>query len=95
MSLLSRNRLVAALEGFALLGGFLKKAGVQRGMRLCRLNRCDQLTHYLTKIQGAPPAASTAAGNGPSAEVASIDGYKVGKSTSSSSNAGMSAASFG
>ena len=59
-----------------------------------QIDRCDQLTHYLTKIQG-PSAASTAAGNGPSAEVASIDGYKVGKSTSSSSNAGMSAASFG
>ena len=42
-----------------------------------QIDRCDQLTHYLTKIQG-PSAASTAAGNGPSAEVASIDGYKVG-----------------
>ena len=46
-----------------------------------QIDRCDQLTHYLTKIQG-PSAASTAAGNGPSAEVASIDGYKVGNGTS-------------
>ena len=42
-----------------------------------QIDRCDQLTHYLAKIQG-PSAASAAAGNGASAEVASIDGYKVG-----------------
>lgn len=43
-----------------------------------QIDRCDQLTNYLSKFQ-APSSASTAASNGPSSEVASIDGYKVGK----------------
>ena len=60
------------------MGGFLGKVTrcAKRNLAV-QIDRCDQLTHYLTKIQG-PSAASTAAGNGPSAEVASIDGYKVG-----------------
>ena len=41
-----------------------------------QIDRCDQLTHYLTKLQ-APSSAKTAASNGPSTEVATMDGYKV------------------
>lgn len=73
---------------------FLKKVARCLKMNLAvQIDRCDQLTHYLTKIQG-PSAASTAAGNGPSAEVASIDGYKVGNGTSWILEAGMAVASF-
>lgn len=43
-----------------------------------QIDRCDQLTNYLSKFQ-APSSASTAASNGPSTEIASIDGYKVSK----------------
>ena len=45
-------------------------------MAVVQIDRCDQLTHYLTKLQ-APSSAKTAASNGPSTEVATIDGYKV------------------
>lgn len=45
-------------------------------MHALQIDRCDQLTHYLTKIQG-PASTSTAASDGPSTEVASFDGYKV------------------
>ncbi len=41
-----------------------------------QIDRCDQLTNYLSKFQ-APSAGSAAASNGPSAEVATIDGYKA------------------
>ena len=41
-----------------------------------QIDRCDQLTHYLSKFQ-TPSSAATATSNGPSTEVAAIDGYRV------------------
>ena len=41
-----------------------------------QIDRCDQLTHYLSKFH-TPSSTTTAASNGPSTEVTAIDGYVV------------------
>ena len=56
-------------EPVAQLPDLMRRAAAQ-------IDRCDQLTHYLSKFH-TPSSTSTAASNGPSTEVTAIDGYRV------------------
>ena len=58
-----------AMCAHSTLAGLNKRAVVQ-------IDRCDQLTHYLSKFS-TPSSATTATSNGPSTEVTAIDGYVV------------------
>lgn len=45
-----------------------------------QIDRCDQLTHYLSKFH-TPSSTSIATSNGPSTEATAIDGYVVSGQT--------------